>query len=228
MQIPNRTFSSNSLLGLGRFHLAAIEQTPETQPLAAGFQSVYDALLTAKQARENADVALALPRVALTFAEWALEQVLRELAYTAHGADHSTAGGSVFAALFPKNLDAEIRPRGAAQLASAKAVSERLVNQPAAAGLRETFSQRLVTAINDFSSKLTARDRALESLGLARAKEEGAKETFVAAYDSNAGAIRALFPRNRPRQDLYFDVFRARVTASDPIADDEPNADNTP
>jgi hypothetical protein len=94
MQIPNRTFSTNLLLELGRFHLAAVQQSVETQPLAAGFQLVYDALLAAKQARDNADMALVLPRVAFIFSEWALEQTLRELAYAAHAADGSAAGGA--------------------------------------------------------------------------------------------------------------------------------------
>ena len=39
----------------------------------------------------------------------------------------------------------------------------------------------------------------------ARATKSGARERFVSAYDSNIGAIRQLFPRDRAQQDLHFD-----------------------
>ncbi len=62
-------------------------------------------------------------------------------------------------------------------------------------------------------------------MGLARAVEDGARETFVSSYDSNAGAIRQMFPRNRSRQDLYFDPFRGGQDSGD---DDVVTTDPTP
>ena len=50
----------------------------------------------------------------------------------------------------------------------------------------------------------------------ARAIESGARERFVSAYDSNIGAIRQLFPRDRAQQDLHFDeVSSSHVPAGD-------------
>ena len=49
----------------------------------------------------------------------------------------------------------------------------------------------------------------------ARATESVARERFDKAYDSNIGAIRQLFPRDRDQQDLYFDEAPTRRTSSD-------------
>ena len=47
----------------------------------------------------------------------------------------------------------------------------------------------------------------------ARATEFGARERFVSAYDSNIGAIRQLFPRDRAQQDLHFHEVATRGAA---------------
>lgn len=60
-----------------------------------------------------------------------------------------------------------------------------------------------------------------QALGIARANEDGARETFVSSYDSNAGAIRQMFPRNRARQNLYFDQFRGGASASEDSGEPE-------
>ncbi|MBI5478700.1 MAG: hypothetical protein HY906_07595 [Deltaproteobacteria bacterium] len=117
--------------------------------------------------------------------------------------------------MFPDGLEPEVRPRGAAQVKAARGVRDRLAHQPAAATLREEFAPKLDAAIADLTAKLDARKAAGEVLGLARARENGAQETWVSAYDSNAGAMRTLFPRQRARQDLYFDQFRARPPEPD-------------
>jgi len=55
----------------------------------------------------------------------------------------------------------------------------------------------------------------LGAFHLARAEEDGTQESFITAYDGNAGAIRVLFPRQRARQDLYFEEFRRRAAGVD-------------
>ena len=219
MQIPHPTMAADNLIALGRFHLAALAQSPETEVLAPGFGTAQDGLVQARRAREEAEAALVAPRVALCFSEWSLEQVRRGLALAAHAADNQSVSGPAFRSVFPSGLDAEIRPRGAAQVTAARAVLERLRSQPAAAAIRAEHEPRLEAGVTACAAKVEARRQAGEALGIARAREDGARETWVAAYDSNAGAIRTLFPRNRARQDLYFDTFRTRDVA---VEDDGP------
>ena len=210
MQIPTSSMASGVLLGLGRFHLAALEQSEATKGLASAFQPTHAALASAKTAREQAEDALAAPRVAARFSEFALERVIRQISLLAHSADNKGDSGPAFRALFPNGLDAELRPRGAAQLSATTALRERLNSQPAAAGVKAQTLAALDSAIAALGGALESRRMAERAHGIARAVEDGARETFVAAYDSNAGAIRQMFPRLRSQQDLHFDEFRER------------------
>jgi hypothetical protein len=213
MQIPLAKMASASLLSLGHFHLAAVGQDEATKELAGDFKPSVDGLATAKTAREQAEQGLINPRVAAKFAEYTLECVLREIASLAKIADNKAGGDMVFKAIFPNGLDPEVRPRGAAQLAASSALRGRLDSQPAAAAVKAQVLKNLDTALAAVSTALTARKAAEQALAHARAVEDGARETFVSAYDSNAGAIRRLFPRNRVRQDLHFDQFRTAAAA---------------
>lgn len=215
MQIPMASMSSTVLLGLGRFHLAALAQSPQTAGLATAFQPTQAALAAARAAREQAEEALATPRVAARFSEFELERTIREIALLAHSADNSASGGPAFRALFPNSLDAELRPRGPAQVTASSALRERLNAQPAAVTIKARALPALDAAITGLATALAARGAAERAFGIARAAEDGARETFVAAYDSNAGAIRQLFPRQRAHQDLHFDDFRERHVAAD-------------
>jgi hypothetical protein len=147
-------------------------------------------------------------------------KISRALALAAHLVDNQSTSGPAFKAVFPDGLDREIRPRGAAQLKAARRVDDRLATQPAAAALKADHGAAIKAACADFEVKIKSRKAAGETLGLARAQEDGARETWVAAYDSNAGAIRAMFPRQRARQDLYFDQFRSRSANADEDEDD--------
>lgn len=131
----------------------------------------------------------------------------------------------MFKAIFPNGLDAEVRPRGAAQLSASTVLRERLNSQRPAATVKEQLLKALDTAVAALGSALEKRRMAEQALGIARAAEDGARETFVSSYDSNAGAIRQMFPRNRARQDLYFDQFRAGPSAAD---DNEPDPAPSP
>jgi hypothetical protein len=203
------TMASRPLLKVGKYHLAALKQTAETKGLAIAFTPTVNALATAKTAREQAEDALIEPRATARFAEAGLEVVIHEIASQAHSSDRKAGGDLVFKAIFPNGLDAEIRPRGAAQLTASTALRGRLDSQPAAAPVKAQCLKDLDTAMAALGGALESRRMAEQALGLARAAEDGARETFVSSYDSNAGAIRQMFPRNHARQDLYFDQIRA-------------------
>jgi hypothetical protein len=215
MQIPLAKMASQQLLDLGRYHLAAVGQADSTRALVAALGPTLDALAAAKAAREQAEQALIAPRVAARFAEYALDSVLREIASLARTCDNKAGGDLVFRALFPNGLDAEVRPRGATQLAAASALRSRLDSQPAASVVKAQALAELDAAVANLTRALDARKSAERALAAARATEDGAREAFVSGYDSNAGAIRQMFPRNRARQDLHFDQFRSDQGADD-------------
>jgi len=215
MQIPAPKVASGQLIVLGTSHLAALAQIAETAALAPPFKVHQDALVLAKRAREDAELALVSPRVAARFAEYALEEVIRGIAGRAHALDGNMVSGSVFNGVCPNGLEPEVSPRGVAQKESALRLQNRLDTQPAAAKLRPEFSDKLKAATADLAAKLDARKAAGEALGRTIAGDLGARESWVAAYDANAGSIRTLFPRNRRKQDLFFDDFRTSADAAD-------------
>ena len=118
--------ASDSMLDLGSYHLAALAQSEGTKPLASAFQPVQDALQTAATARVQAEKAMTVPRVAVRFAENAMEKVIRQVSLLAHAADNNATSGPAFKALFPNGLDAELRPIGASQVAASFTLRERL------------------------------------------------------------------------------------------------------
>jgi len=153
LEVPMRSvkpaMASETMLDLGRYHLAALAQSEGTKQLASAFQSVQDELQTATTARLEAEKAMTVPRVAVRFSENALERAIRQVALLAHGADNNATSGPAFKALFPNGLDAELRPIGPSQVAAAVALRERLNTQPAAAKVK-------AQAMDDFDKSLAA------------------------------------------------------------------------
>lgn len=219
------TTASRVLLKAGKYHLAAVSQSEETQGLAIAFSPAVDELVAALAKREQAEDALVAPRVAARFAESRLELILREIASQARSSDRKAGGDFAFRAIFPNGLDAEVRPRGAGQLSASMLLRERLSSQPAAATVKAQWLKELDATMAALGSALEARRMAEQALGIARAAEDAARETFVSSYDSNAGAIRQMFPRNRERQDMYFDRVRTSQRSGD---DDSSGPDPTP
>jgi hypothetical protein len=127
------------------------------------------------------------------------------MALLAHGADNNATSGPAFKALFPNGLDAELRPIGSSQVVAAVALRERLDTQPAAAKVKAQVMDDFDKALGSFKSAIDARQAGDAKVSQARATESGARERFVSAYDSNIGAIRQLFPRDRTHQNLHFD-----------------------
>jgi hypothetical protein len=227
MQTVTVTMASRPLLKAGKYHLAALGRGQETQGLATAFKPAQDALTSARTKREQAEDALSEPRTLARFAEMALEVILRDIAAKAHEFDRKAGGELVFKAIFPMGLDPVVRPRGDGQMTAATALRGRLDSQPAAAPVKALLLKDLDAALAALGTALESRRMAEQALGLARAAEDGARETFVSSYDSNAGAIRQMFPRNRPRQDLYFDTIRAEQTTGEDGQEAEPTSTGT-
>ena len=210
MQSVKPAMASDKMLGLGRYHLAALAWSECTKALVSAFRPAHDELQTATTARVEAEMGMTDLRIAAAFSENALEREIRKVALLAHGADNNATGGPAFKALFPNGLDAELRPIGLSQVGVATALRDRLDSQPAAAKVKAQIMADFDKALAAFRLAIDARQAGDTKVSQARATEFGARQRFVSAYDSNIGAVRQLFPRDRAQQSLYFDEVATR------------------
>jgi hypothetical protein len=199
------TMASESLLALGRYHLAALALGEQTQPLASAFRPAQDQLKTAAATRAQAEEDMTEVRVRARFAEDAMETVVRLMGLQTHSLDRNNATGPAYKALFPDGMEAVLRPIGASQVEAAETLRNRLDAQPAAAKVKAQMMDDFDKALADLRTALAKRAAGEDKVRLARAAEMGARESFASAYDSNIGALRQMFPRNPSRQNLYFD-----------------------
>ena len=227
MQVPTTKMSSPRMRLLGVYHIAALLQNEATLALAEAFRLVLEALEAAWAATQLAEVALIPPRVAVSFSEANVQSVLRTLSLRAQVIDNNSARGPAKAALFPHGLNAAVSVRGTNLRERAQEVHARLMNQPAVESLRAELAPVLVQAIGDLETKLAAYREALNAYNAAVAAELGARERFVAAYDADAGVLRQMFPRDRARQDLYFDTIDTR-RSSDSVPPPKPTDGGNP
>lgn len=226
MQMPTARMGSSRLILLALFHAAALAQDDATRGLAAAFVAALEALTAAHEATRTALRALVLPRVALAFAEASCDRTLRDIARQAESLD-GKAKGAARAALFPQGVGVVTSPRGASQIAAAAALRDRLMQQPAAAPIRDQSVAALDAAVSSLKAKLEAREAAYAAYASAFAAELGARETLVSAYGANAGAVRQLFPRDAERRELFFDRFRSE-RGDDPDAPTDAPTDEPP
>jgi HAMP domain-containing protein len=215
MRTPNGSVGSPRLLALGQFLLAALLQESSTTTLAATFRPAFLALQAAASATAAALDATIHPRVALRFAERKVEEAIRGLARAAQALDSGKARGPITTALFPQGINAEVKPTGPAQLELARGVLNRLLAQSTAATLRGAHEPVLRTAIDEMTTQLAARDAATAAYDVAMARELAARADFCRAYDSMAGTIRSLFPKDRTAQGVFFDGPRSRKGSPD-------------
>jgi hypothetical protein len=216
--------ASETMLDLGRYHLAALVRSEGTKPLASAFQPVQGELQTAADARVQAEKAMTDLHVGVSFTEDAVERAIRQASLLAHAVDNNATSGPAYKALFPDGLDAELRPIGASQVAAAITLRERLDTQPAAVKVKAQVMDGFDKALSAFRSALEAREAGETKVSQARAVELAARERFVSAYDSNIGALRQMFPRDRRQQNLYFD----NIGPSHASADDSDDNTSTP
>jgi hypothetical protein len=218
MKIPTSNMSSERLLFLGDYHLAAVTHTAATMDLAAAMTPIVAGLRADWTARVAAEHLLLPIRVALRFHERDVERHLRVLSASAYALD-GKRGGAVHTALFPDGVEAETRPKAQGQVDAAQRVLNRLNTSSLAEGLRAAHAGPIAESTAVLETTLASRKTAASALGMAMAAEFSSREDLVRTYDSNAGAIRQRFPKDRETQDLYFDTFSVRRSTSDDEAD---------
>jgi hypothetical protein len=215
------TMASETLLALGRYHLAALARAEQTQRLADGFRPAQDQLKAAAMTRAQAEEDMTDVRVGARFAEDAVETAIRLMGLQAHSVDQNNATGPAYKALFPEGMDTVLRPIGASQVEAALTLRGRLDTQPSAAKVKAQIMDDFDKALAGLRAALAKRADGEEKVRLTRAAEMGARESFASAYDSNIGALRQMFPRNQSRQNLYFDESGTTREPSAPAVEDE-------
>lgn len=83
----------------------------------------------------------------------------------------------------------------------------------------------------EYETALTDRKEAMIAAAAKRAVRNAVKGDFLDPFASIGGAVREIFPRDRKRQDIFFDVLRTTrkvrtETGEDPeLEDDSDDAD---
>ena len=216
MEIPTPHMSSERLLLLAYAHLAALTHTASLSDLHVAFAPHAEELQAHLDLRVVSERVLLPIRVAVRFHERDVERCLRVLGAGAYALD-GKRGGPVHSALFPDGMEAETRPKAQGQVEAARRVLNRLNTASLAEGLRALHAGPIGESATVLETTLASRKTAASAMGVAMAAEFSSRDDLVRAYDSNAGAIRQRFPKDRETQDLYFDAFSTRRSAgSDP------------
>ena len=87
METPTSRMGSRRLWLAGTYHVTAVQQTPELEPMAGAILPIMDELRGHAKAREDAEDALVPMRVRLVFLERAAERALRVTANSASTLD---------------------------------------------------------------------------------------------------------------------------------------------
>lgn len=168
-------------------------------------------LVQAERAVGDADEALMLARVDVTFEDHASDQWLRRLQHQAQSAD-GHQGGRISTTLFPDGLTDVTRRQGPGQVKRMRELEGRLEHVTT---WPEAMTQLagLIVRRTSYETAVDARTEAERGLTRARAARDAAKTRFLDIYAEVATRIQSEFPRNRRMQDLFFDTLRTRTRA---------------
>jgi hypothetical protein len=208
MQTPTPKLGSPTLIRLGKWHVAALDQFDQTKPLIEGFQPVQDALVTAQGGVSTAQDALIAPRMAVKLKEIEAEADVRRVVGGTQIVDGKKQG-ETFNVLCPKGLNAVVQPVGQSQVDEIDAMIKRGEDR----GLqRDATLAPLFAGLHirrdAMQTALDSRKAAYGVLATAMAAEMMAREDFCTGYSKEAGLIRSIYPSDRRMQDFFFDTFK--------------------
>lgn len=162
--------------------------------------------LTTKQADYRTAVLDTIaPRVAVMLVDLRADSVVRSAKRAA-----DEAGKDVAAMVFPEGVTPIVKLVGQTEVDALIALEGRIL----AAASRWTDAAathaRIVEARTRYETALANRTAALNLASSKRALRDGSKEDFLDTYAKVTSAIKALFPRDKALQDVFFeDVRRA-------------------
>lgn len=232
MRLPHRTTPiarcevlSLYTQGALRTYPTVIETAPDVparlESLAQSLEAATSALLTAQAEYRNAVLALIPLRFGVRLIDLKADNIVRSVKRAAED-----AGKDVAAAIFPNGTTPIVRPVGSTQVDALRALEGRVAAASRWA-TRNEHLDRLVAVRTEYEELLGRRREAMITAAAKRAERNAAKDDFLDVFAAIAGAIREVFPRDRKRQDLFFDSVSSRSNRSDSSeADDAGDTDD--
>lgn len=192
-------------------YVALFSPGPE---VAAQLQAVADtlgrasgALGTAQDGYRAAVLALIGPRVEVKLVDLLADETVRSVKRAADEAGVSDM-------VFKNGVTPIVRPVGQTEVDELRALEGRI--QAASAWAQRTAAGTRIQGVRtQYEAALGRRKEAMTAAGSARAVRDQAREDFLDVYASAAASIKGVFPRDRARQDVFFDVIRAADVADD-------------
>lgn len=222
MKLPNKRTPVRRCLAAAGYSsrmMAKHADDPRLVELGGRFDAGRAELAQSQRQLEDAEENLALVRVEVEYEDYVSDRFLRRLLARAEGVD-GRKGGKLSQALFPDGLTDITRRQGAVQVEKMRALEARLAaiqdwaDAPA-------LNTELIARRTSYEGAVTLRLEAERQVVTARANRNAAKERFLDLYAEIANQIRAIFPRDRRKQDLFFD----QLSASPRRYDEEPDDD---
>lgn len=192
---------------------------PETsgrlESIAGTLEEATAALVRAQGEYRAAVIALIPARVEVKLVDLKADDVVRSAKRSA-----DEAGKDVSASVFRSGITPIVKPVGQSEVKALRELEGRIAAATRWPG-REDVAARVQAVRTEYEAALAGRQTAMATAADRRAARDSVKEDFLDAFARVVGAVKETFPRDRARQDAFFDVVRA--PASVEAGEDEPD-----
>ena len=215
MQLPSRDTPVSRCETLAHFtaassrrYVALMEPTAEIASQLVGIVNALEGglatLMATQDAYRSGVLACIAPRVEVKLVDHKADNEVRSGKRAA-----DDAGKDVAAAVYPDGTTPIIRPIGQSEVNELRLLEGRILAAvPRWTGATASHA-RIAHVRTQYETALTNRSNALSAAAHKRALRNAAKEDFLDLFAKAAGTIKALFPRDRAVQDIFFDDVRA-------------------
>lgn len=198
-------YTQGALRNYARLFEAPPDVAARLESLAQTLEDDTATLMGAQAEYRSAVLALIPLRFQIKVIDLKADTIVRSVKRAAE-----EAGKDISSALFPNGMTPIIRPVGRTQVDALRALEAR-IGAASRWAARDEQLARVVAVRTEYEALLDQRRDAMAAAAAKRAARNAAKEDFLDVMASLAGAVREIFPRDRKRQDLFFDeLFRSR------------------
>ena len=211
-------YTQESLQRFSRLFTVSDTERAKLNELAATLNASTASLLSAQADYRASVIALVGYRVGLKLVDFKADSVVRSAKRAA-----DDAGADIAGAVFPNGTTPIVKPVGQSEVTELQRLEGRIAAASSwAAGAGQLA---LVTAVRgEYETAIRERGVASMAAGAKRAVRDNVREDFLDVFASVAAAIKQMFPRDRAKQDVFFESTRASAAddAEDPDDGDEP------
>ena len=231
MQVPNSKtpiqrcetaskFAQDAMRRYPTFFKPEPEVAARLENLAGSLGVGTGALMSAQGGYRAAVIDLIPHRVAVKLSDLRSAEVVRSVKRAA-----DDAGAEISEAVFPGGIEPIIKPFGQTEVDELRKLEGRIA---AATSWADRTAQlaRIVEVRELYEKALKDRKDAMMAAAGQRAVRDSVKEDFLDVFATVAAAIKGEFPRDKKRQDVFFDKLRAKKTAVDDDDDDADDSDD--